>query len=568
MNQKSFGRHFFVAVLSVLALVVLLKTGLGVKAQGDAWHWKYDPNVFDNLRPGIAYHTDTILFVFRREKLNKALADTPGSPSHMAWLKMFLEQANIEFRRNNLILRGDFNLKLDKTFPLTSVGLSSPQICDDGNELVRVRIESSRVNLTLLPSTRDTMVLVRDVIKAAQGAIETVMNHLTSPPGVVAADYINWPLPNGGQIPSPSSADELPLPVDIPLPVNTPSTSWAVDLAYGTNLVLPSLEAQSKVVVAVLDTGQPDRRLTLEEAIHPRFCSNTIDGTATCRDGYGRDGGDRFRQGTSPTSPVGHGAGIEGIISSDNYGVARGVKVKHIQVCAYDQQLGGTECPTEAIIQALCKAPRHLEWSFEELQIPGGNPFEMSDPINPQVINLSLGSAFQSDLVKFALEDVTAANVVVVTAAGNSRDPVYKQLRMPDAPPQLVGGLPMYPAQYANSNPGLVAVGAIDRNNGYAKFATVNSYVTLSAPGVGVITNQSSRKVGLFSGTSFAAPFVSGGAALVIAKYKSLHGGSEPKPETVINLLKAPMLSRPTGCLNINQCGLSLNIGQSLQLVQ
>jgi hypothetical protein len=67
--------------------------------------------------------------------------------------------------------------------------------------------------------------------------------------------------------------------------------------------------------------------------------------------------------------------------------------------------------------------------------------------------------------------------------------------------------------------PGAVAVSATDANGDFASFSTFGSQVDLAAPGVDVISTSNDGSYNYGSGTSLAAPMVSGVAALVMAQH-------------------------------------------------
>jgi len=77
---------------------------------------------------------------------------------------------------------------------------------------------------------------------------------------------------------------------------------------------------------------------------------------------------------------------------------------------------------------------------------------------------------------------------------------------------------PSYPAAY----PGVVAVTAVDRDLNVYRRATRGPYVDLSAPGVNVWTASAQGNGMLRTGTSYAVPFVSAAAGLVLASNPEL----------------------------------------------
>src|SRR3989338_9038350 len=111
-----------------------------------------------------------------------------------------------------------------------------------------------------------------------------------------------------------------------------------------------------------------------------------------------------------------------------------------------------------------------------------------------QVINLSLGSSSGNQAMHDAVAAAHNAGVVVVAAAGNS------------------GGAVIYPAAY----PEVIAVSATDSNNLLASFSSRGPEVDLAAPGVDVYSTYKGTGYATLSGTSMAAPHVTGAAALVL----------------------------------------------------
>lgn len=116
------------------------------------------------------------------------------------------------------------------------------------------------------------------------------------------------------------------------------------------------------------------------------------------------------------------------------------------------------------------------------------------------VINLSLGTAHDSEVLRKAIRDAADAGVIVVAAVGNEGGHTFQ-----------------YPAAY----PETLAVTAVDEMNHKADFANYNDWVDIAAPGVGItstITGPEGDGYASWSGTSMATPFVSGVAALSRAK--------------------------------------------------
>jgi subtilisin len=76
----------------------------------------------------------------------------------------------------------------------------------------------------------------------------------------------------------------------------------------------------------------------------------------------------------------------------------------------------------------------------------------------------------------------------------------------------------MYPAKY----PQVIAVGAVDELNQRADFSSVGPNLEIMAPGVNVHSTLPNNTTGFKSGTSMAAPYVSGVAALLLSEKENL----------------------------------------------
>jgi subtilisin family serine protease len=114
-----------------------------------------------------------------------------------------------------------------------------------------------------------------------------------------------------------------------------------------------------------------------------------------------------------------------------------------------------------------------------------------------KVINLSLGGASAcGSTLQSAADYAWNKGVVVVAASGNSNTAVY-------AP--------------ANCN-NVVAVGATDSTDTRLSWSNYGSALDLVAPGTTILCTSLSGGYAWGSGTSFAAPFVSGAAALLMSR--------------------------------------------------
>lgn len=124
------------------------------------------------------------------------------------------------------------------------------------------------------------------------------------------------------------------------------------------------------------------------------------------------------------------------------------------------------------------------------------------------VLNLSLGSSIDNAAVREAVAYAASTGVTMIAAAGNeSGQPI------------------LYPAAYS----GVIAVGSIDASDVRSSFSNSGPELDVMAPGEGIVsttfkattpTNHSQYET--VSGTSVAAPYVSGIAALLLDYHPGL----------------------------------------------
>jgi thermitase len=113
------------------------------------------------------------------------------------------------------------------------------------------------------------------------------------------------------------------------------------------------------------------------------------------------------------------------------------------------------------------------------------------------VVNLSLGGPGDSSVLKTAVNRAYDRDAVVVAAAGNEgRDE------------------PRYPAAYST----VIAVSATTTDGRLASFSSRGDWVDLAAPGTDILSTGESGGYERHSGTSVAAPFVSGLAGLLASR--------------------------------------------------
>jgi thermitase len=125
-----------------------------------------------------------------------------------------------------------------------------------------------------------------------------------------------------------------------------------------------------------------------------------------------------------------------------------------------------------------------------------------ADANGADVINLSLGAPSWSRLLGEKVKQAIAHGSVVVAAAGNYGAPT-----------------PQYPASRkfpaAEDDDGLLAVTSVDPAGKKSDFANYGTWVDVAAPGEEILSTYPVSKYAYWSGTSMAAPFASGEAALI-----------------------------------------------------
>jgi len=138
------------------------------------------------------------------------------------------------------------------------------------------------------------------------------------------------------------------------------------------------------------------------------------------------------------------------------------------------------------------------------------------------VINMSLG--FEGTVTPALREVIQRAidnNIIVVCSAGNE-GPKSNSLT---APAKITD---------------LIAVGATDYTNSIADFSSKGSQLDIVAPGVNILGcyNTSENSLAYMSGTSMAAPFISGVAALFL-EYTQRENKQPPSGQTMCSFFES-----------------------------
>ncbi|MFJ8910431.1 type VII secretion-associated serine protease mycosin [Amycolatopsis sp. NPDC102389] len=156
----------------------------------------------------------------------------------------------------------------------------------------------------------------------------------------------------------------------------------------------------------------------------------------------------------------------------------------------------------------------------------GANVINMSvDNCRPATGGITEGEQQLQAAVNYAVDH----DVVVVAAAGNVGDKCPQNDQPDPKSPKMI----VTPPWFAED---VLSVAAIDDTGGVAEFSVHGPWVSVAAPGTKIIsldpaegssslanlTIEGNGKPGAIQGTSFAAPYVAGVAALVRAKFPGL----------------------------------------------
>jgi subtilisin len=136
------------------------------------------------------------------------------------------------------------------------------------------------------------------------------------------------------------------------------------------------------------------------------------------------------------------------------------------------------------------------------------------------VANLSFGCRCHSNALDIAIHNSVAAGITFVVAAGNSA--ADAESFSPASNPDVITV-----AAIADSDGrcgGLGPATKYGNDDSFATFSNFGSVVDIAAPGVNILSTYKGGLYATFSGTSMAAPHVTGAAAL----YKSTHIGASP----------------------------------------
>jgi subtilisin family serine protease len=204
---------------------------------------------------------------------------------------------------------------------------------------------------------------------------------------------------------------------------------------------------------------------------------------------------------------------------------------------------------------------------------PGGDADALLDALetclhlNVDVVNMSLGSPQNSELVDQKIEELAAAGIACIVAAGNSGDAVQFPARSAFVLAVAAVG------QSNNLVTGSWDVGqfqsqfASDDGVFSPRFTCYGPEIGICAPGVGIVSTLPGGKYGPDTGTSMAAPHITGLAALLLAHHPALGPQAVPRDgrrvAALFNLIRSLAAPYPFG-LERTGAGLAtlLTLGQ------
>lgn len=224
-----------------------------------------------------------------------------------------------------------------------------------------------------------------------------------------------------------------------------------------------SITRGSGVTIAVIDSGSGP---------HPDLDANLLTGVNLF--------GGVNEQGAPDVDTQGHGTHVAGIIAATTNnalgvaGVAPDARVLPIRVLGPDGRGRSVDVVTGV---------------------------RMAADMGAKVINLSLGGDQESPSLNEAITYATNKGSLVIAAAGNDG---------PTAPPK-------WPAAFDST----IAVSFVDQQNVPGSRSQSGAYIDIAAPGVSILSTAMGD-YGFSTGSSMAAAYVSGAAALLFAAQPSL----------------------------------------------
>jgi minor extracellular protease Epr len=180
----------------------------------------------------------------------------------------------------------------------------------------------------------------------------------------------------------------------------------------------------------------------------------------------------------------GHGTHIAGVIAAKNNDIG-------VVGVAPDSKLFAVKVLNNKGVGLLSDVLSGIDWAITNKM---------------DIINLSLGSMDHSSILQETINRASNSGILVVAAAGN------------DGNSNGIGDNVSYPARYDS----VIAVAATDSQNKRASFSSTGGAVDFASPGVNILSTFLNNQYVTYSGTSMAAPFVTGDLALLKEMYPTM----------------------------------------------
>ncbi|MBT5421137.1 MAG: S8 family serine peptidase, partial [Candidatus Cloacimonetes bacterium] len=194
--------------------------------------------------------------------------------------------------------------------------------------------------------------------------------------------------------------------------------------------------------------------------------------------------GDYTHQDNNPEDELGHGTHVAGIISADS-----------------NNDVGITGISWNSKLLIIRSGFKTLNGGYLQDDDAAAGIIYAAD-MGAGVINLSWGDTNYSQIIADACYYAYNKGSIIVVAAGNEGATVEHQV--------------VYPAQLSTT----LAIGAVDSYKNLASFSSYGPQIDIVAPGQLILSTYDLTPENLYkeqSGTSMAAPFVSGAIALLLA---------------------------------------------------
>lgn len=252
-----------------------------------------------------------------------------------------------------------------------------------------------------------------------------------------------------------------------------------------------AVNEQTPVRIAILDTG------ISTAAINPEFLEGGLN---------------RIKPPSGTEDTIGHGTAVASIIVGSEAAGVEGICPQAVLIplvyCAADY-LGRTENADAVMVGEMIR--------------------EAVDTFHCDIINISSASTTDDSSLREAVEYALAQGVIVITCAGNANltnpDEVY------------------YPGAYD----GVICVGSVNGERQVSDFSQRGDYLDFVAPGEELPAAAMEGKTTTVTGTSFAAAYVTGMVANILADNPDLRQQSEELSQKVLELLqqKAEDINEP-----------------------